>query len=56
MLCPSDNLPFFVLYLWGSLDMYRSIFCISLFFMCGTIGLWGASQFVKKIYSNVKID
>lgn len=35
---------------------YMTLFCISLFFMCGTIGLWGASLFVRKIYANVKID
>ena len=35
---------------------YMTLFCIGLFFMCGTIGTWGASVFVKRIYSSVKID
>lgn len=34
----------------------RSLFCIALFFMCGAVGVWGASVFVNKIYRNVKID
>ena len=33
-----------------------ALFCTALFLMCGTIGVWGASMFVKKIYRNVKID
>lgn len=35
---------------------HRFLFCAALFFMCGTLGVWGASQFVSKIYRNVKID
>ena len=35
---------------------HRILFCTALFFMCGTIGVWGASLFVKKIYRDVKID
>lgn len=35
---------------------YMSLFCFALFLMCGTIGSWGATIFVKKIYRNVKID
>jgi len=35
---------------------YMGLFCIALFFMCGTIGHWGTNIFVRKIYSNVKID
>jgi len=35
---------------------YMTLFCISIFFMCGTIGHWGASVFVRKIYSSVKLD
>mmetsp|Transcript_4182 Transcript_4182/g.6457 ORF Transcript_4182/g.6457 Transcript_4182/m.6457 type:complete len:597 (+) Transcript_4182:137-1927(+) len=35
---------------------YMFLFCFSLFLMCGTIGVWGAGIFVRKIYSNVKID
>lgn len=27
-----------------------------LFFMCGSLGHWGATVFVHKIYRNVKID
>jgi hypothetical protein len=34
----------------------RLLFCMALFFMCGTIGVWGATLFVKKIYRDVKID
>ena len=35
---------------------YMALFCCGLFFMCGTIGSWGASLFVRKIYGSVKID
>jgi len=35
---------------------YMTLFCIGLFFMCGTVGVWGASLFVRKIYGSVKID
>ena len=35
---------------------YMLLFCFALFLMCGTIGSWGATIFVKKIYRNVKID
>ena len=35
---------------------YMFLFCCALFFMCGTIGVWGAGMFVRKIYSNVKIN
>jgi hypothetical protein len=34
----------------------RSLFCVGMFFMCGALGVWGASIFVHKIYRNVKID
>lgn len=32
------------------------LFCFALSIMCGAIGNWGASIFVKKIYSSVKVD
>lgn len=35
---------------------YMFLFSSALFFMCGTIGTWGATMFVRKIYTNVKID
>jgi len=35
---------------------YMGLFCSALFLMTGTIGVWGASMFVNKIYRNVKID
>lgn len=35
---------------------YMSLFCLAMSFMCGAMGVWGASIFVKKIYRNVKID
>jgi hypothetical protein len=35
---------------------HRALFCIGMFFMCGALGVWGASIFVHKIYRNVKID
>jgi transmembrane 9 superfamily protein 3 len=35
---------------------YMFLFCLSLFFMCGAVGTWGATIFVKKIYRDVKID
>jgi transmembrane 9 superfamily protein 3 len=35
---------------------YMLLFCVTLFFMCGALGVWGASVFVHKIYRNVKID
>jgi hypothetical protein len=35
---------------------FRSLFCLAMSFMCGAIGVWGASIFVRKIYRNVKID
>jgi len=35
---------------------YMTLFSVGLFFMCGAIGVWGASVFVNKIYRNVKID
>jgi len=35
---------------------YTLLFCVSLFFICGAIGVWGSSVFVHKIYRNVKID
>lgn len=35
---------------------YMLLFCFALFLMCGTIGVWGASVFVRKIYRDVKID
>jgi len=35
---------------------YMFLFCVAMFLMCGTIGTWGASVFVRKIYRNVKID
>ena len=38
------------------LCVYRSLFCIALGLMCGAIGVWGATIFVRKIYHNVKID
>jgi len=36
--------------------IYRGLFCAALALMCGSIGVWGATLFVKKIYRNVKID
>jgi transmembrane 9 superfamily protein 3 len=35
---------------------YMLLFCLGLFFMCGTVGVWGAGLFVRKIYGSVKID
>ncbi|XP_046853365.1 transmembrane 9 superfamily member 3-like [Xenia sp. Carnegie-2017] len=35
---------------------YMALFSVSLGIMCGTLGYIGASLFVKKIYSTVKID
>lgn len=35
---------------------YMFLFCFALFLMCGTMGSWGATVFVRKIYRNVKID
>lgn len=35
---------------------YTTLLCISLFMMCGAIGLWGVSIFVHKIYASIKID
>jgi len=35
---------------------YMFLFCVALFLMCGTIGTWGASVFVRKIYKDVKVD
>jgi len=35
---------------------YMLLFCTAIFFMCGTIGVWGVSLFVNKIYRDVKID
>ena len=35
---------------------YTTLFCAALFLMCGTLGVWGSSMFVNKIYRNVKID
>ena len=47
---------FMLLYCFNFIEIFRSLFCIALFLMCGTVGSWGASVFVKKIYRNVKID
>eukprot|EP01038_Epipyxis_sp_PR26KG_P006465 gene6465-8894_t len=35
---------------------YMILFCCSLFFICGALGVWGSTLFVHKIYRNVKID
>ena len=35
---------------------YMFLFSSALFFMTGTVGVWGATFFVRKIYRNVKID
>lgn len=35
---------------------YMLLFSLGLFFMCGVLGVWGASVFVHKIYKDVKID
>eukprot|EP00126_Sphaerothecum_destruens_P011296 Sdes_comp20889_c0_seq1m17997 len=35
---------------------YMALLCFSLATMCGAIGLFGSSLFVRKIYANVKID
>ncbi|KAI8521442.1 transmembrane 9 superfamily member 3-like [Branchiostoma floridae x Branchiostoma belcheri] len=35
---------------------YMALFSIALGFMCGTLGYAGTSAFVRKIYTNVKID
>jgi len=35
---------------------YMFLFCTGLFFACGTVGVWGAGFFVRKIYSSLKID
>lgn len=35
---------------------YMAIFCLALFFLCGTIGYLGSSMFVYRIYQNIKSD
>ncbi len=35
---------------------YMLLFCTGLFFMTGTVGVWAANWFVRKIYGSVKID
>jgi transmembrane 9 superfamily protein 3 len=35
---------------------YTALFCSALFLMCGTVGVWGTSVFVNKIYKSIKID
>lgn len=35
---------------------YMALFSVTLGIMCGTIGYFGTSKFVRKIYSTVKID
>jgi transmembrane 9 superfamily protein 3 len=35
---------------------YTSMFCLSLFVLCGSIGYFGAQQFVHRIYKNIKSD
>jgi transmembrane 9 superfamily protein 3 len=49
-------LPFLSVYSLLTLFVYRLLFCLALFLMCGAVGVWGASAFVHKIYRNVKID
>ena len=35
---------------------YMALFAAALGMMCGTLGYFGTSLFVRKIYSTVKID
>lgn len=35
---------------------YCFLFCFGLSLMCGAIGNWGATIFVRRIYSSVKVD
>ncbi|CAN0091255.1 unnamed protein product [Phaeothamnion confervicola] len=35
---------------------YMTLFCIMLFVLCGTLGVIGATVFVKAIYRNIKVD
>lgn len=35
---------------------YMGLFCICFGVLCGTIGVIGASSFVKRIYRNIKVD
>jgi len=35
---------------------YMALFCLGLFVLTGTIGLFGSTKFVKSIYRNVKVD
>jgi len=35
---------------------YMFLFCLALFFICGSIGVWGADVFVHRIYQHIKID
>lgn len=35
---------------------YMAVFSTALGIMCGAIGYMGTSAFVRKIYTNVKID
>ena len=51
----------FLMFLCTSLQVsfyfgYMLLFSVALFFICGAIGVWGATMFVHKIYRNVKID
>eukprot|EP00878_Enallax_costatus_P020814 GHUV01022014.1.p1 GENE.GHUV01022014.1~~GHUV01022014.1.p1 ORF type:complete len:431 (+),score=66.41 GHUV01022014.1:154-1446(+) len=35
---------------------YTAIFCVGLALMCGALGFWAASAFIRTIYRNVKCD
>mmetsp|Transcript_35820 Transcript_35820/g.47291 ORF Transcript_35820/g.47291 Transcript_35820/m.47291 type:complete len:612 (-) Transcript_35820:410-2245(-) len=35
---------------------YMGLFCLGLFVLTGTIGLYGSTKFVRSIYRNVKVD
>ena len=35
---------------------HRALFCFALFLLCGAIGVAGATLFVRRIYTNLKVD
>jgi len=35
---------------------YMLLFCVAFWILCGTLGVAGASLFVKRIYRNIKVD
>ena len=49
----------FMLFIFTYVSVFffnRFLFSCAMFFMCGTIGVWGSGVFVRKIYRDVKID